>query len=208
MTPEAVHNSPPDTSSPDMLTLHIEALIFCAPQPLLVEEIRQCLSEALGVAFSSEEVKHAIEVLVGKYASGTHAFELISIGGGFRFMSKPAYERVVAAYLKNTSKKRLSRSVLETLSIIAYKQPVSRTEIELIRGVSSDHAVKKLLERELIEIKGKSEAIGRPLLYGTTPKFLSYFGINGISELPSPREFREEDLSEKELTAVSPMAQQ
>jgi segregation and condensation protein B len=91
--------------------------------------------------------------------------------------------------LKQQSKKRLSTSAMETLSIIAYKQPISKSEIENIRGVNCDYAVQKLLDKGLIEITGKAETIGRPMLYGTTSKFMEYFGINDISELPTPKEF-------------------
>jgi len=95
--------------------------------------------------------------------------------------------------LKQRSKRRLSTSALETLSIIAYKQPVTKSDLESIRGVNCDYAVQKLLEKGLVEIKGKSEAIGRPLLYGTTDQFMEYFGINNINELPTPKDFAHQE---------------
>nr|HAD51544.1 SMC-Scp complex subunit ScpB [Algoriphagus sp.] len=88
---------------------------------------------------------------------------------------------------------RLSTAQMETLSIIAYKQPVTKGEIEQIRGVNCDYSVQKLLEKELVEIKGKSDQIGRPLIYGTSPKFMEYFGINSIQELPQPKDFSQPD---------------
>jgi segregation and condensation protein B len=94
--------------------------------------------------------------------------------------------------LKQQSKKRLSTSAMETLSIIAYKQPISKTDVENIRGVNCDYAVQKLLDKGLIEILGKAETIGRPILYGTSPKFMEYFGINDINELPTPKDFTSE----------------
>ena len=110
-------------------------------------------------------------------------------GGGFQFLTKPAYQASIGILLKQQSKKRLSKSALETLSIIAYKQPVTKAEMEQIRGVSCDYTVQKLLEKELVEIRGKSEGVGRPILYGTSPKFMDYFGINDLKELPTPKDF-------------------
>ena len=104
-------------------------------------------------------------------------------------MTKPAYQASIGILLKQQSKKRLSTSALETLSIIAYKQPVTKSEIEQIRGVNCDYTVQKLLEKELVEIKGKAESIGRPLLYGTSTRFMDYFGINSIKDLPTPKDF-------------------
>ena len=107
-------------------------------------------------------------------------------------MTKPAYQASIGIMLKQQSKKRLSTSALETLSIIAYKQPISKTEIENIRGVNCDYAVQKLLDKGLVEIRGKAETIGRPILYGTSPKFMEYFGINDLNELPTPKDFTQE----------------
>ncbi|HZB12775.1 MAG TPA: SMC-Scp complex subunit ScpB, partial [Chryseolinea sp.] len=109
--------------------------------------------------------------------------------GGYQFLTKPAYQASIGIMLKQQSKKRLSTSAMETLSIIAYKQPISKTEIENIRGVNCDYAVQKLLDKGLIEITGKAETIGRPMLYGTTTKFMEYFGLNDIAQLPTPKEF-------------------
>jgi segregation and condensation protein B len=95
--------------------------------------------------------------------------------------------------LKQQSKRRLSNSALETLSIIAYKQPVTKSEIERIRGVNCDYSIQKLLEKELIEIRGKSEAVGRPIIYGTSPNFMEYFGINDMKDLPTPKDFAPEE---------------
>ena len=108
-------------------------------------------------------------------------------------MTKPAYQASIGILLKQQSKRRLSNSAMETLAIIAYKQPVTKTEIEQIRGVNCDYAVNKLLEKELIEIKGKSDSIGRPMLYGTNQKFMDYFGINNLKDLPTPKDFVQEE---------------
>ncbi|GAA4828248.1 SMC-Scp complex subunit ScpB [Algivirga pacifica] len=178
------------------LVKHVEAIIFCAPSSVTVEEIFNALQESLGDMVNVEEINKAIATLIQKYKKGGYAFEIVQSAGGYSFMTKEECNDSVGAFLKNRSNKKLSKSALETLSIIAYKQPISKTELEQIRGVGCDYAVKKLLDKDLVEIKGKSEAIGRPLLYGTSEKFLDYFGINSIKDLPSPKEFREEDLNE------------
>lgn len=140
-----------------------------------------------------KDISDAIEALQQKYESDNFAIQVIKTGGGYQFLTKPAYQVSIGILLKQQSKRRLSASALETLSIIAYKQPISRPQIEQIRGVNCDYTVQKLLDKELIEIKGKSEALGRPLLYGTTTKFMDYFGINSLDDLPSLKEFKEEE---------------
>jgi len=131
----------------------------------------------------------ALERIEGKFVAEEFSFQLFKTAGGYQFLTKPAYQASIGIMLKQQSKKRLSTSAMETLSIIAYRQPISKTEIENIRGVNCDYAVQKLLDKNLIEITGKAETIGRPMLYGTTPKFMEYFGINDLAELPVPKEY-------------------
>ena len=140
-----------------------------------------------------KDIEEAITKITGRYEDEKFSIQLVKSGGGYQFLTKPAYQVSIGIMLKQQSKKRLSNSALETISIIAYKQPITKTEIEQIRGVNCDYAVQKLLEKGLVEIKGKTDAIGRPLIYGTSDKFMDYFGINSISELPSPK-----DLSSQE----------
>lgn len=136
-----------------------------------------------------DHIDEAIEQLKRKYQKEEFSFCLENIGGGFQFLTKPAYQSSISILLKQQNQKRLSTAQLETLSIIAYKQPVTKGEIEQIRGVNCDYSVQKLLEKELIEIKGKSEQIGRPIIYGTSSRFMDYFGINSIQDLPQPKDF-------------------
>ncbi len=136
-----------------------------------------------------EHIKQAVYELGKKYKHDDFSFALEHLGGGYQFLTKPAYQTSIGILLKQQSQKRLSTAQLETLSIIAYKQPITKGEVEQIRGVNSDYSIQKLLEKELIEIKGKSENIGRPLIYGTSVKFMEYFGINSIQELPQPKDF-------------------
>jgi segregation and condensation protein B len=121
-------------------------------------------------------------------------------GGGYQFRSKADHHDVIAAFLQRDTVKRLTGAALETLAIIAYKQPVTKSEMEIIRGVSCDYTIQKLMERELVEIKGRSSEVGRPLLYGTSEFFLDYFGINSVDELPKLKEFAEPEnqIGEKE----------
>jgi segregation and condensation protein B len=176
----------------DFLQNHIEALIFCSPSPIKVADIIACLSEMFGAEIPEEDVTGAIDRIAEKYQHDDHSFQLSKSAGGFQFMTKPAYQASIGIMLKQQSKKRLSTSAMETLSIVAYKQPISKTEIENIRGVNCDYAVQKLLDKGLIEIKGKADTEGRPMLYGTTVKFMEYFGINDITELPTPKDFAHE----------------
>jgi segregation and condensation protein B len=136
-----------------------------------------------------EDILGAIQRLEEKFLGEDFAFQLYKTSGGYQFMTKPAYQASIGIMLKQQSKKRLSTSAMETLAIIAYKQPISKTEIENIRGVNCDYAVQKLVDKGLIEITGKAETIGRPMLYGTTTKFMEYFGINDLMELPTPKDF-------------------
>lgn len=156
------------------------------------EEIHMTLNECFQSQFSEEEISKAIDILIGRYNEEMYAFEIIEIGGGFRFMTKGAYHQTISTYLRQNTHKKLSKAALETLSIIAYKQPVTKTEVEMIRGVNSDFSVQKLLEKELIEINGRSEGPGRPLLYKTTEKFMDYFGLKSMEELPQLKEIEPE----------------
>ncbi len=140
-----------------------------------------------------KDIDQAINAVTEKYNEESFSFQVEHVGGGYQFLTKPAYQASIGILLKQQSKKRLSNSALETLSIIAYKQPVTKSQIEQIRGVNCDYTTQKLLEKELIEILGKADSIGRPLLYGTSAKFMEYFGINDLSDLPTPKDFSSED---------------
>ncbi|MDW7691981.1 SMC-Scp complex subunit ScpB [Flammeovirgaceae bacterium SG7u.111] len=177
----------------DYLQKHLEALIFCSPQPVKAVEMQNCMSEMFDTEVPIEDIEKSVELLGQKYASEEFAMEIVKAGDGFQFMTKPAYQASIGVLLKQKSKRKLSLSSLETLSIVAYKQPVTKSQLEQIRGVNCDYAIKKLLEKGLLEIRGKSDGVGRPMLYGTSPKFLEYFGINNVNELPVPKDFEEDD---------------
>lgn len=173
----------------EFLPRHIEALIFCSPNPLGIDEIHRCLTEMFDTNIVRESLEKALTALQEKYRADEFSFSLEHLGAGYQFLTKPAYQASISILLKHQSQKRLSTAQMETLSIIAYKQPVTKTELEQIRGVNCDYSIQKLLEKGLIMIKGKADSLGRPLLYGTSEKFMNYFGINNLKDLPQPKDF-------------------
>lgn len=177
----------------NILQNHIQALVFCAQSPISIEEIQRCLAESLGIEVLVGDVLESMESINEQLNDTGFAFQIYAIGGGYQFLTKPVYQETVSTYLKQKSKKKLSASALETLAIIAYKQPITRSAVELIRGVGCDYAIQKLLEKELIEIRGKADTIGRPVLYGTSQKFMNYFGLNHIKDLPQLKDFATEE---------------
>ena len=170
---------------------HIEALIFISRDAISPGEIKDCLTEALEVKLSMKEVDRLLEELVEKYKSEFFAFELLKVNNGYKFVTKGAYYHTLGVFLKQSTKKKLSRAALESLAIIAYKQPVTKSELEKIRGVDCNYSIQKLLEKELVEISGRDNGPGRPLLYGTSEKFMNYFGLGDLSELPKTKDFKQ-----------------
>jgi segregation and condensation protein B len=179
---------------------HIEALIFASDKPLTSLELTDLANNAFGFMedkISLDQVEAAVEGITEKYASEFYPFEMRQSGGGWQFLTKKDYHKTIAQLNGDKFLKRLSAASLETLSIIAYKQPVTKGEIEAIRGVSSDYAVQKLLEKELIIITGRNEKLpGHPLVYGTSKNFMDYFGINTADDLPRIKEVLADQLVE------------
>ncbi|HNE44638.1 MAG TPA: SMC-Scp complex subunit ScpB [Chitinophagales bacterium] len=173
----------------------IEALIFSSEQPISAAELQTVLFTYSGEEVSLEAIQEHVEGLIGKYESDDFVFEVVKTGGGFQFLSKPYYHKPITVLLQHRSKRKLSVAALECLSIIAYSQPVTKVDIEQIRGVNCDHTIQKLMERDLIRISGRAETAGRPLLYGTTQYFMDYFGINTLEELPKLKEFEQKEVS-------------
>ncbi len=171
-----------------LLLQHIEALIFASEQPITGDEVLSCLKTVYGWELKKEQFQSLISELREKYASEDHSFELIEIADGFQFLTKKEYHHIVNTLLQIKAKKRLSTAALETLSIIAYKQPISKSEIEHIRGVNCDYSMQKLLEKELIIISGKGDGPGKPLLYSTSKNFMDHFGLRSVKDLPQLKE--------------------
>lgn len=170
---------------------HMEALIFTASQPVKLAEMKQVLEEAFGTVFMEDYLQAQIAEIAEKYQNPDYPFEIREINEGYVFLTKPEYKDTLTAYLKHHERKKLSHASLEVLAIIAYRQPVTRHEIEEIRGVSSDYLIHKLLEKELISIGGRSDGPGRPLLYQTSERFLNHFGMKSLADLPKLKEFAE-----------------
>ncbi|HEX7847632.1 MAG TPA: SMC-Scp complex subunit ScpB [Chitinophagaceae bacterium] len=179
---------------------HIEALIFASDKPLTTLDITELVNNALGYMDDKiplDKVEAALEGIVEKYSADFYPFEVRQSGGGWQFLTRKEYHKTIAQLNGDKFLKRLSAASLETLAIVAYKQPVTKGEIEAIRGVSSDYAVQKLLEKELIIITGRNEKLpGHPLVYGTSKNFMDYFGINSADDLPKIKEVLAEQLVE------------
>jgi segregation and condensation protein B len=179
---------------------HIEALIFASDKPLTSLDLTELVNNAFGFMedkISLDQVEAAVEGITEKYASEFYPFEMRQSGGGWQFLTKKEYHKTIAQLNGDKFLKRLSSASLETLAIVAYKQPVTKGEIEAIRGVSSDYAIQKLLEKELIIITGRNEKMpGHPLVYATSKNFMDYFGINSADDLPRIKEVLAEQLVE------------
>ena len=163
----------------------VEALLFASPEPLTQKKINTIFHSV------TPDLKKMANELNDKYAMGDHSFEIKSVAGGYQLVSKAEYKVYISRMLNRSGKITLSKASLDSLAIIAYKQPLGRHDIDAIRGVDSSGVLKNLLNKNLIKIKGRGSGPGRPLLYKTTEKFLEYFGINRISDLPKLKEISE-----------------
>jgi segregation and condensation protein B len=167
-------------------------LIFASEKPLTSADVLELINNAFGFMeerATKEQVDAALEGIREKYSAEFYPFEVKQSGGGWQFLTKSIYHPTVAQLNGDKYQKRLSNAALETLSIIAYKQPITKGEIEAIRGVNSDYSIQKLLEKELIVISGRDEQLpGRPLVYATSQNFMDYFGINSSDDLPQIKE--------------------
>jgi segregation and condensation protein B len=169
----------------EQLILHVEALIFASERPITQMEISELVGQSLEVSVEPDRISACIEAVREKYAADFYPFQLKEIGGGFQFLTKKEYHKTVLQLNGDKHIKKLSASAMETLAIIAYKQPITKSEIEFIRGVSADYSIQKLLEKELIVIAGRNEEmIGKPLIYNVSKNFMDYLGINSPTQLP------------------------
>lgn len=179
---------------------HIEALIFASDKPLSTSELEEVLNKALGFMedkASADQIESALLAITEKYQESFYPFEVVESGGGWQFLTKKEYHQTVAQLAGDKFLKKLSVASIETLSIIAYKQPVTKSEIEMIRGVNCDYAVQKLLEKDLVVIAGRKEdSPGKPLIYVTSKNFMDYFGINSPDDLPRIQEVLNQEIAE------------
>ena len=185
---------------------HIEALVFASDKALNANDITELINTAFGFLeerISLEQVEAALEGIQEKYSTEYYPFELKHSGGGWQFLTKPTFHSTIAQLNGDKFLKRLSNAALESLAIIAYKQPITKGEVEAIRGVNSDYSMQKLLEKELIVISGRNEMLpGKPLIYSTSRNFMDYFGINSTEDLPKIREVLADQIVE--ATVIKP----
>ena len=169
----------------EQLILHIEALIFASERPITQAELTEYASQSLEMELEADRIAACIEAVREKYDTDFFPFQLREIGGGYQFLTKKEYHKTVLQLNGDKHIKKLSAAAMETLAIIAYKQPITKSDIEFIRGVSADYSIQKLLEKELIVIVGRNEeAVGKPLLYSVSRHFMDYLGINSPAQLP------------------------
>lgn len=161
----------------------VESLLFVSDKPLSLQELAELLGK------DKKEIEKAIKNLTDEYKSRGAGISIIKVAGGYRMCANSSNEEWIKKLCKEKNKQKLSRASLETLAIIAYRQPITRLEIEEIRGVDSSGVIHHLLDLGLISIRGKKEVPGRPFLYVTTKKFLEYFGLNSLEDLPNLEEF-------------------
>lgn len=179
----------------------IESLIFASPEPISKSKICEIIAkgeENLGL--ETDAIEPFVDKLNQRYEENGLAFKIEHVAGGYTFSTKKRYEPWLSIFQHENAYKKLSQSAIETLAIVAYKQPVTKPEVDDIRGVDSGYILRQLLEKVLIEVSGRLDAPGKPLLYRTTKHFLKHFGINSIDELPKPREIdeilRDDDMAE------------
>lgn len=169
----------------EQLMPHVEALIFASERPITQIELTEMIGQAMEESIEAERISTCIDAIREKYDAEYYPFQLKEAGGGYQFLTKKAFHKTVLQLNGDKHIKKLSAAAMETLSIIAYKQPITKAEIEFIRGVSADYSIQKLLEKELIVIAGRNEEmVGKPLIYNTSKNFMDYLGINSPAELP------------------------
>ena len=179
-----------DASETD-LTPIIEALIFAAEDALTEKQIVSIVRDTVGTSVSAAQIARSVEALNESYDAAGRAFRIHVWGGGYRMATTPDFAPFVKTLYYQQKVTKLSRSLLETLAILAYKQPATKPELDYVRGVDCDHALRRLLEMGLVEIAGRADTVGRPLLYHTTPEFMDKFGLSSIDDLPTLREIEE-----------------
>lgn len=161
----------------------IESLIFVSLEPLTLEKIKGICTE-----FSEKEIEEAIQELTENYSSNQRGIQIIQAAGGYLFSTKSENDQWVRRLLRLEQKNKLSHAAMETLATVAYHQPITLAEISALRGVDSTHSLKTLLQKKMVRITGRKKSPGRPLIYRTTDRFLSYFGLISLSDLPSKEE--------------------
>ena len=179
----------------EQLMPHVEAIIFASDKALGQTEITEVLGQAMEEVIETERIVTCISAIMEKYEAEYYPFHLVEVGGGYQFLTKKQFHKTVLKLNGEKHIKKLSAAAMETLSIIAYKQPITKSEVEYIRGVSADYSIQKLLEKELIVITGRNEdMVGKPLIYATSKNFMDYLGINSPSQLPQLKDITDMEI--------------
>jgi segregation and condensation protein B len=178
---------------PQDIAKHVEALIFSSVQSISVQEIILALNAVFNEEITENQIFESLNLISARYSKENSAIELVNLNNGYQFLTKKEFHETINQLQLHRSKKKLSQAAMETLAIIAYRQPITKLEIEQIRGVNSDYSVQRLLEKELISIEGKAETPGRPILYTTSPLFMDYFGLNHLNQLPQLKDIAKEE---------------
>lgn len=181
------------------ILLNIEALIYASEEGISAIEIKNVLKDGLLIDINKDEVLTFIDKIKEKYEREESVFSLTIINNKYQFLTKVDYHDVINQLQAHRDRKKLSQSALETLSIIAYRQPITKLEIEQIRGVNCDYSIQRLLEKDLVKIAGKADSIGKPLLYATSDQFMNHFGINSVKDLPQLKDIVSEENSIGEI---------
>lgn len=183
--------NPESVAVNDQMSARVEALLLTSDRPMSPARIAEAISAAGGDAVDESAVDAAVASLNEQYDTTKRAFRIERVAGGLRMMTRPEFGSLVSASARARDAGRLSQAGLETLAIVAYRQPITRADIEAIRGVACGDVLRGLLERRLIKIVGRAEELGRPMLYGTGREFLEAFGLASLKDLPNARELRQ-----------------
>lgn len=181
------------------IMLNIEALIFASEEGISANEIKHVLQDALLIDINKDEVNSFLDKIKVKYEDEDSIFTLTPVNNKYQFLTKVVYHDAINQLQAHRDRKKLSQAGLETLAIIAYRQPITKLEVEQIRGVNCDYSIQRLLEKDLIKIAGKAESIGKPLLYATSDQFMNHFGINSVKDLPQLKDIINEENSIGEI---------
>ncbi|MFO7846290.1 MAG: SMC-Scp complex subunit ScpB [Balneolaceae bacterium] len=174
------------------LTSVIEALIFSSPEPINWEKLSEIVKESEEeVVLDEQTIRTITNQLNMRYEENDLSFRIEETGGGYTFVTQPRYHPWLSIFQHENAYRKLSQSAIETLAIVAYRQPITKPEVDQIRGVDSGYILRQLLEKVLVKVSGRADSPGKPLLYKTTRYFLKHFGINSVDELPKPREIDE-----------------
>ncbi|MBL4699235.1 MAG: SMC-Scp complex subunit ScpB [Phycisphaerales bacterium] len=196
ITPAAEVSEQAPDSAPEVdiepILPSIEAMLVSSDRPLKPSALVDALCVHLDRPITAKTISQAVVLLNEQYDSDARAFRIEEISGGYRLMTRPEHASIVAAMHRSRATTRLSKPALETLSIIAYRQPITRAELEAIRGVAAGEVVRTLMDRRLVKITGRAEELGRPMLYGTTRQFLDTFGLASVKDLPKPEELADQ----------------